>query len=96
VHFAIWRCRPCTEYVEKEVLLLLRRTKTAILRARPNVAGKTRPDLTDFAENVEVRILNLAERYCQNKPSAIRPGDLLKVPRRILRRPLVVQLSSPR
>jgi len=85
VHFAIWRYRPCAEYVEKQVLPLLRRAKTAILRARPNVA-----------ENVEVRVLNLAERYCQNKPSAIRPGDFLKVPRRILRRPLVVRLSSPR
>jgi len=94
LHLRIWQSRPSIAYVRTVIIPLLKRMRRAVLLAKRGVPDRVRSHLDEYADNIAVRTANLSQRYCESLPSAIRPGDLLKVPKRVLRRPQVSRLAN--
>lgn len=79
VHKNIWKFRPTNEYVEKEIIPLLRKTKEAVMAmCFEDYSKDERKKLVVYTRNITLRIMNLSENYMHGKPSDFAPEDKLE------------------
>lgn len=77
VHINTWKSCSDRDCVKKEVIPLLTRARDDVLAAREGGGGSCadKKKLTEYADNIETRIKNIANNYMQGKSSAFVPKD---------------------